>query len=97
MRQYLCTVETKPRRFGECHTCFGCETKTVVVRIMVIFKIGLCSAISFKRSRRELSIDVAEHRPMLKNFQNTNYPRFSFVPNTGLTFFKSGFLFLLCG
>jgi len=36
-------------------------------RILVIFfKIDPCSAISFKRSRRELSIDVAEHRSTLK-------------------------------
>jgi len=64
-------------RFGECFTCFGCETKTGVVRI---FKIGICSAISFKRSRRELSIDVTEHRSTLKNYQNTHYPRFSVIP-----------------
>jgi len=54
-------------RFAECYTCFGCETKTGVVNIYrLFFKIGLCSAISFKMSRRELSIDVAEHRPMIK-------------------------------
>ena len=35
--------------------------------ILVIFKIGLCSAISFKRSQRELSIDVAEHSSIMKN------------------------------
>jgi len=29
--------------------------------------IGVCSATSFKRSRRELSIDVAENRSILKN------------------------------
>jgi len=33
----------------------------------VFFKVGLCSAVSFKRSRRVLSIDVAEHRSILKN------------------------------
>jgi len=38
-----------------------------VVLILIIFKIDLCSAISFKRSRRELSIDVAEHKPVLKS------------------------------
>jgi len=91
---FRCTVKTKPR-FGECYTCFGYETKTGVVRIWLFFKIGLCSAISFKRSRRELSIDVAEHRPMLKNYQNT--PRFSFIPKTGMAFPKTGVLFLLCG
>jgi len=31
------------------------------------FKIGLCSAISFKRFRRELSIDEAEHCFLSKN------------------------------
>jgi len=41
----------------------------------LFFKIGICSAISFKRSRRELSFDVAEHRSTLKNYQNTHYPR----------------------
>jgi len=36
----------------------------------LFFKVGLCSAISFNRSRRELSIiDVAENRSMLKNYQ----------------------------
>jgi len=34
----------------------------------LFFQIDPCSAISFKRSRRELSIDVAEHRSMLKNY-----------------------------
>ena len=33
----------------------------------LFFKIGLCSAISFKRSQRELSIDVAQHESILKN------------------------------
>jgi len=33
----------------------------------LFFKIGLCSATSFKRARRERSIDVAEHRFILKN------------------------------
>jgi len=35
--------------------------------IGLFFKIDLCSTISFKRSRRELSIDVAEHRSILKD------------------------------
>jgi len=42
--------------------------------LRLFFKIGLRSAISFKRSRRELSIDVAEHQSPLKNYQNTHYP-----------------------
>jgi len=60
------------------------------------FKIGLCSALSFKRSPRELSIYVAEHRSMLKKYQNTRCPRFSFIPKTGEVFSKTGVLFLLC-
>jgi len=67
-KHWSITVKTKPR-FGKCCTCFGCETKTGVVRILVIFQ--LCSAISFKRSRRELFIDVAERWSILKNYQNT--------------------------
>jgi len=31
------TVKAKPH-FGKCHSCFGCETKTGVVRISVTFK-----------------------------------------------------------
>ena len=33
----------------------------------LFFKIGLCSTISFKRSRRELSIDMAENRSTIEN------------------------------
>jgi len=35
--------------------------------LWLFFKIGLCSAIQFKRSRRDLSIDAAEHRSSLKS------------------------------
>jgi len=59
----------------------------------LFFKIGQCSAILFERSRRELSIDVAEHRSMLKNCQNTHYPRFSFIPKTGKAFPETGSCF----
>jgi len=86
------TVNTKAR-FGECYTYFGCETKAGLYVFWLFFKIGLCSAISFKRSQRELSIDVAQHRSILKNKQNTNYPRFSFLPKTGLAFLKTGVCF----
>jgi len=76
--------------------CFRSETETGAVRGFVIFQIGLWSAISFERSRRELSIDVAEHRSMLNNYQNKYYLRFSFTPKTGIAFRKTGVLFLLC-
>jgi len=58
----------------------------------LFFKIDLCSAISFKRSRRELSIDVAERKSMLKNNQTTHYPRFS----TQVAFPRTGGLFFPC-
>jgi len=48
-------------------------------RIFIFFlKIDLCSAISFKRSRGELSYDVAKRRSILKSDQYTYYPRFTF-------------------
>jgi len=59
-------VKTKPR-FGECIPVLGVKPKLGWYVFLLFFKIGLCSAISFKRSRRELSIDVAEHRFMSKN------------------------------
>jgi len=51
----------------------------------------------FRRSQRGLSIDVAERSSMLKNYQNTHYPRFSSVPKTGVAFPKTGISFLLWG
>ena len=56
----------------------------------LFFKIGLCSAISFKRSQRELSIDVAEHTSMLKNYQNTLYALFSFISKECISFPLTG-------
>ena len=41
-------------------------------------------------SRRDLSNDIAEHRPNLTNNQNTNYPRFNFTLETGIEFPKTG-------
>jgi len=64
-----------------------------VVRILLATQ---SRAISFKRSRRELSTNVAEHRCALKNYLNTPYPRFSFIPKTGIESPKMGILFLLC-
>jgi len=83
-------------RFGECYTCFGYKTKTGVLRILVVFffKIGLCSAIIQKVSARAF-VDVAEHRSILKNYQSTYHPRFSFIPKTGSGFPKTEVLFVL--
>jgi len=62
---------------------------------MLWVKVDLCSAASFKSSRQELSIDMAEHRSILKNNQNT-YPRFSYTPKTGVELPEMGILFSLC-
>jgi len=34
-------------------------------------------------SRRDRFNDMAEHGPILKNYQKTYHPRFSFTPKTG--------------
>ena len=53
----------------------GLAEKLTKIRFQYIFlslfNRDLCSAISFKRSRRELSIDEAEHGSSLKTYQNT--------------------------
>jgi len=54
------------------------------ILILFILKIDLSSAISFKRSRRELFNDVVEHKSILENNQNTCYPRFRLTPKTGI-------------
>jgi len=48
-------------------------------------------------SRQDLSNDMAERRPTLKNNQNALHPRFDFTPKTGIAFPKTWVLFLLCG
>ena len=45
------------------------------MRILVIFQDSLCSATSMESSRRDVLNDMAEHRPTLKNNQNTSYLR----------------------
>jgi len=46
-------------------------------------------------SRRDLLNDGAENKSILKNNQNTYYPRFSFTPRIGIAFPETGVLFLL--
>jgi len=60
------------------------------------FSKDLCSAVSLKTSRRELSIDVVEHKSISKNYQSMYHPRFGFTPKTGIAFPKTGVSFLLC-
>jgi len=43
-------------------------------------------------SRQDLLNDMAEHKPTLKNKQNTYQPRFGFTPKTGILF-QRGFVF----
>jgi len=60
----------------------------------LFFMIDLCSAISFKSSRRELSIDVTKHGSILE--KKTFYPSFSFTLTTGIELPETGVLVLLC-
>jgi len=78
---------------GNAIPILGVKPKRGCYVFWLFFKIGLCSATSLKRSRRELSIDVAEHGSMLKNYQNTHYPCFSFIPKTGMAFPNRGIFY----
>jgi len=78
--------KTKTPFWGMLYTRFGCETKTGTYFGYFSRLAYVCSAIPFKRSRQELSIDVAEHKCTLKNYKNAHYPRFSFIPKTGTAF-----------
>jgi len=67
--------KNKTHRFGDnAVPALGVKSKWGLYVFCLLFKIGLRSAIPFKRSRRELATDVAEHNSMLKNYQNTLYP-----------------------
>jgi len=82
--------------FENAISVLGKKTKQGRYLFWLFFKIGLCSAILLlKRSRREFSINVPENRSMLKNYQNTHYSSFSFIPKTGIAFPITGVLFLL--
>ena len=61
----------------------------------VVFNIDLpiCSATSLESPLRDLLNDMAEHRPILKNSQNTNHPRFGFTLKTGIALPKTGVCF----
>jgi len=73
----------------------GVNTETGVVLIWLFSKIDLCSATSFKSAFQDLLNDVADHRSILKNYQNTFYTRFGIRSKTGLEFPKTGGLLLL--
>jgi len=61
----------------------------------LFLKIGLCSASSMESSRRDLLINMTEHKPILKNNQNTFRPRFGFTPKTGIGFPKRMFIIII--
>ena len=48
-----------------------------------------------KSSRRDIFNDVADHRSILKNKQNTNSPRFSFTPKTDTELPEKGVMCLI--
>jgi len=52
---------------GNAVPVFSVKPKWGWYAFWLFFKIGLCSAISFERSRREFSIGVAEHGSIFKN------------------------------
>ena len=85
------TLKTKPP-LRECYTCFECQTKTGVVRILIFFNPDVCSATSMESSRQDLLNDMAKHRAILKNNQNTYYPRLSFTTKTGIELAKTDVL-----
>jgi len=47
-------------------------------------------------SHRDLFDDIAEHRAIVKNVQNTYYPRFSSIPKTRIVFPEVSVSILLC-
>jgi len=61
------TLKTNPPVLGNAIPVLGVKPKRGWYVFRSFFKMGLCLAISFKRSRWELSIDVAGHRSILKN------------------------------
>jgi len=87
----LHTVKT--RRLGDAVPALGVKPYRGWYVLRLFFNIGICSAISFERSRREVSIDVVEHRSTSKNDKNTIYLRLSFIPKIGIAFPKTGVCF----
>jgi len=81
---------------GNAMLVFGVKLKRGWYVIWLFFKIGRCSAISFERSRRELSFDVIERRCILKKFPKYALAPFSFhtrkrysIPQNECFFFNS--------
>jgi len=68
------------------------------MRVLVISQHRpMFSHTSKESSRRDLLNDMAEHWDILKNNQNTYYPRFGFTSETGTAIPKTGFCFYCNG
>ena len=73
----------------------GMKLKRVEWVVWLFFNIDLCSATSIESSDGDLLNDMTEHKPILKNNQNTYQPRFGLTPKNRYTIPKNGALFLL--
>ena len=95
---YFIHSKSKTPVLGNTIPVLGVKLKRGCYVFWLFSKIALCSVISFKRYRRELSIDVAELGSMLKNYQNTHYPRLVLYPKQGTAFPETGVLcvYLVC-
>jgi len=62
---------------GDAVSVLGMELKRGLCVFWLCFDIDLRSVTSMESSRQALSNDMVEHRPILKNNQNTYYTRFS--------------------
>jgi len=80
-------IKNKTPVLGESIPVLGVKLKWGWYILWLLFKLGIRSAISFKRSRRELSIDLAE-QIYIEKLPNTHYPGFSFISKTGVAFPK---------
>ena len=87
------SVKTKHLLYREFLPVLGVKIKRGLCVISLFVKIALCSTISFKRSRWELSIDVAEFGSILKNYENF-FP-IIFTLKTGKVSTKTSVSFLL--
>jgi len=83
---YILTLKTKPPCWGMLYL-FRYETSREFLNM------DLRWATSMESSRRDLSNDMAERRPILKNNQNRYHPCFGFTPKTGIALFTQDFLF----
>jgi len=82
------------KTFGGFYTCFGCETKTGVVRILVIFQDR--PVFSHIIQKGELPIDVAENWSMLKNYRKRTTPVLVSYSKQVEHFPQGGGVFLQC-